>query len=296
MSKFLSGAGAAVRLDNQPDGNPAPSAVSGAASTCTTSLWGDSRTWLVRRVLLVCWDALGWAAALLAAAFLRAEFVFEGLASRAGPAFLIAIGIQLGIGGLLQTYRGRHGVGSMDEAINVTGVIALSGSMLFLINILHAAPLVARSVPLVAVADRGAARGGHRWPCGCGANTATAGLQRSPPSDHLRRGSGRSADAVADAVRPGRRLPAGAMLDDNRCTGVAGSPVAVCGTRADIAGCVGLLGRHAGHRRPLAASQRGRRGRGGRGDAGLAVHTSRGSPTCCGRSRCRRWCPRPATR
>ena len=89
-----------------------------------------------------CWSAgmrrLG--LALLVAAVLRNEFRISDI--DLGPLLdvvLIAIAAQLVIGGKLQTYRGRHCAGSVEDAINVTSVTVLAGSIGFLINFFGAA-------------------------------------------------------------------------------------------------------------------------------------------------------------
>ncbi len=113
---------------------------------------GHSLTWLTRRVLLVGWDALAWAVALLLALALRSEF--DADVTPLGvlpPVLLVAIVAQLGIGGILQTYRGRHCVGSVEDAINVSGAIALTGAVVFLAVFFVQPQLVPRSIPLLAV-------------------------------------------------------------------------------------------------------------------------------------------------
>ena len=111
-----------------------------------------TRAWKIRRILLIGWDAAGWALALVLAAALRGEFRVSNL--EFGPLLdvvLIAITAQLVLGGLLQTYRGRHPAGSVEDAINVSGVTALAGSIVFLIDFFAQPLLVYRSIPLVAI-------------------------------------------------------------------------------------------------------------------------------------------------
>lgn len=111
-----------------------------------------TRTWKIRRVLLIAWDAAGWALALLVAAALRNEFRIEDIEFRPLLDVVgIAIAAQLVIGGTLQTYRGRHCAGSVEDAINVTGVTVLAGSIVFLIDFFTQPPLVSRSIPLLAI-------------------------------------------------------------------------------------------------------------------------------------------------
>ena len=71
-----------------------------------------SRTWLVRRVLLICWDAIGWSVALVLAAALRHEFALSESEIRPLLAFIaVAVAAQIVIGVGLQTYGGRHPAG-----------------------------------------------------------------------------------------------------------------------------------------------------------------------------------------
>ena len=69
-----------------------------------------TRTWLIRRVLLVCWDAAGWALALALAAALRSISAVDGLplAVAADPGAGRDHAPSSPIGAILQTYRGRH--------------------------------------------------------------------------------------------------------------------------------------------------------------------------------------------
>ncbi len=113
---------------------------------------GHSTRWKVRRVLLVGWDAVGWAAALVLATALRDEFDLSRIGTGSLQAVvLIAVVAQILIGLVLQTYRGRHPVGTVDDAVNVTGTTALAGVVVFLVDFFVRPKLVPLSVPLLAV-------------------------------------------------------------------------------------------------------------------------------------------------
>jgi lipopolysaccharide/colanic/teichoic acid biosynthesis glycosyltransferase len=113
---------------------------------------GHSTRWKVRRVLLVAWDAVGWAMALVLAAALRDEFDLSRVDTGALQAVvLIAVVAQIVIGLALQTYRGRHPVGTVDDAVNVTATTALVGFVVFLVDFFVRPKLVPLSVPLLAV-------------------------------------------------------------------------------------------------------------------------------------------------
>lgn len=105
----------------------------------------------VRRVLLVGWDAVAWAIALILALVLRYEFDV-GADDVAALAWLIAIAVvaQFLIGGALQVYRGRHCIGSIDDAVDTAVSIAFTGSAVFVINFLLLGQLAPRSVAIIA--------------------------------------------------------------------------------------------------------------------------------------------------
>ncbi len=110
-----------------------------------------TRVWKTRRVVLVLWDALGWLLALSLAAALRYEFVLADVhPGELLTIFLVAVAGQLVVGGILQTYRGRHGVGSVEDAINVAGAAALVGALTFLVVFFVQPALLMRSIPLLA--------------------------------------------------------------------------------------------------------------------------------------------------
>ena len=74
--------------------------------------------------------------------------------------FLVAVAAQLVIGGSCRPTAAGTRVGSVDDAINVTGATALVGALVFLVVFFVQPALLPRSVPLLAVADRRAARRG----------------------------------------------------------------------------------------------------------------------------------------
>ena len=107
--------------------------------------------WLVRRVLLIAWDAVGWAVALAMASSLRADFSMRDIEQRP---FLTAVAVtviaQLAVHALLRTYRGRHPIGGIDEAITVATGTALVAAVVFVVDCSVHQAFVPRSVPLLA--------------------------------------------------------------------------------------------------------------------------------------------------
>jgi lipopolysaccharide/colanic/teichoic acid biosynthesis glycosyltransferase len=113
---------------------------------------GHSLIWMIHRVLLVLWDALGWVLALSLAWALREDFDLGGVEARPlQTAVLLAVAAQLAIAALLQTYRGRNPIGSVDEAISVTTVSLLVGVVVFAGAFVTSPPMLPRSVPLLAI-------------------------------------------------------------------------------------------------------------------------------------------------
>jgi lipopolysaccharide/colanic/teichoic acid biosynthesis glycosyltransferase len=194
--------------------------------------------WLVRRAFLVLWDAVGWTFALALAMSARADFSVRDVDTRS---FLTIVAFtvagHLAVHAVLWTYRGRHPIGGVDEALNVAAGTALVGAMVFVVDSFVYPQLVPRSVPLlavpiavmIAVGSRLAVRlyrerhyradysGAHRVIV-LGAGLEGQQLLRSMLSDPA-----------------GRYLPV-ALLDDNqipRRYRVSG--VSVRGTRADVA-------------------------------------------------------------
>ena len=103
-----------------------------------------------RTLALAACDGFAWVLALTAGAWLR----YSGDVSRMAPAQVIeiialAVVLQTGFGMLSHRYRGRHLVGSIDDAIHVAGVTAATGFALFVMG-LAAVIAVPRSVPIIA--------------------------------------------------------------------------------------------------------------------------------------------------
>ena len=108
------------------------------------------RTVTGRTLALAACDGFAWVLALTAGAWLR----YSGDVSRMAPAQVIeiialAVVLQTGFGMLSHRYRGRHLVGSIDDAIHVAGVTAATGFALFVMG-LAAVIAVPRSVPIIA--------------------------------------------------------------------------------------------------------------------------------------------------
>ena len=112
---------------------------------------GHSSSWLIRRGLLVVWDALGWVLALSLAWALRDLDLGEIAVRPLAAAVALAVAAQLGIAALLQTYRGRNPIGSVDEAISVATVSMLVGVVVFVGALATSPPVLPRSVPLLAI-------------------------------------------------------------------------------------------------------------------------------------------------
>ena len=237
MYEGCSDAGAAVRI-GPPGAESKTIVVPAKRSAEGPGPEARSRTWVIRRCLLIGWDAAGWALALLMAAALRGELQVEGI--DLGPlmnVIAIAIVAQLVIGGTLQTYRGRHCAGSVEDAINVTGATVLTGSTVFLIDFFAQPPLVPRSIPLLRHTDRGAAHGGQpgdravvpRAPSRPDRYTARRVLiyGTGPAAQHLLR--------MMMADPDGGYLPVALLDDDRRLRRRRINGVAVRGTRRDIA-------------------------------------------------------------
>jgi lipopolysaccharide/colanic/teichoic acid biosynthesis glycosyltransferase len=197
-----------------------------------------SATWLVRRALLMIWDTLGWVFALAAASSLRADFSIKDIETWPFlTTVAITAGTQLIIHGILRTYRGRHPIGGIDEAVTVTIGTVLVGAIIFTLNFLAHPQLVPRSVPLlaapiavlIAVGSRIAVRlyRERHYRADYSRARRVIVLGAGIDGQHLLR------SMLSDPA--GRYLPV-ALLDDNqilRRYRISG--VAVQGTRADVA-------------------------------------------------------------
>jgi len=112
---------------------------------------GHSLTWIWRRVVLVMWDAFAWTLAIELVG-LRDGFDLNDVeAPGVLRIALAAIVSQLLIGAVVQTYCGRHLVGSFDEAVNVTTVMGLVGTAVFVLDFLVGPQLAPYSLPLLAM-------------------------------------------------------------------------------------------------------------------------------------------------
>ena len=198
-----------------------------------------SLTWMSRRAVLVAWDAVGWGIALSLAWALREDFDVDGIVvGQLEEMVLLAVAAQLVIAVFLQTYRGRNPIGSVDEAVNVTGVSVLVGVLVFAFVFVFRSPeLVPRSVPLLAVPIAVLLAVGSRL-------AVRLYRERRYRADYSRAqrviifGAGIEGQQLLRLMRSdptGSYLPV-ALLDDNqvlRRYRVSG--VAVRGTRADVA-------------------------------------------------------------
>ena len=193
---------------------------------------------MTRRVLLVIWDALGWAAALALASSLRNDFGLGDIESRPFLTIvLVAVVGQLAVGAALQTYGGRHPIGDIDEVVAVAAGTALTGSVVFLVDFFVQPQLVPRSVPLLAVPIAVVIAWGSRL-------TVRLYRRRRYRADYSRArrvmvlGAGVEGQYLLRSMLAdpaGRYLPV-ALLDDSRVRRrYRISGVEVRGTRADIA-------------------------------------------------------------
>lgn len=124
-----------------------------ASFVCSRGRGRDSHSasWLKRRAMLIVWDAFGWAFALAVASSLRADFTLTDIETRPFVTIVaVAVTAQLAVHAVLRTYRGRHPIGGIDEAITVATGTALVGLIVFLVGLFTHQQLIAHSVPLLA--------------------------------------------------------------------------------------------------------------------------------------------------
>ncbi|MDN5854488.1 MAG: sugar transferase [Actinomycetia bacterium] len=103
-------------------------------------------------LLVVLVDGIGWVFALLAAVVLRFEFNLDQIDVNS-PLQLLAFAAlaQLAVGAILRAYRGRHPLGSLDEAVGVAYSVLVTGFLVMGVNFLMTVPAVPRSVPIIAI-------------------------------------------------------------------------------------------------------------------------------------------------
>jgi lipopolysaccharide/colanic/teichoic acid biosynthesis glycosyltransferase len=108
------------------------------------------RSWLLRRAVLIAWDSLGWVLALFLAATLRQDLSLGRVdAAMLLKIVVVALATEFVIYGMLQTWHGRHPIGSIEDAVNVSTAAAVVGAIVFSTDFLGRAP-TPRSVPLLA--------------------------------------------------------------------------------------------------------------------------------------------------
>ncbi|HLU59354.1 MAG TPA: sugar transferase [Pseudonocardia sp.] len=192
----------------------------------------------MRRVLLVGWDAVGWAIALTLALGLRYEFDLDA-DDASGIALLIAVAVvtQILIGVALQVYRGRHCIGSVDNIVDTAASIALTGFVVFVANVVSVAEWIPRSVAiigtpimlLIAVGSR-VAVGQHR--------ARKARPDHSAAQRVIIYGAGVEGQQLSWSMLTdpdARYLPVAFLDDDPQRRGLRVSGVGVHGTSADLA-------------------------------------------------------------
>ena len=205
----------------------------------------SSRDVLARGAVLVLLDSCAWLVAVLVATVLRYEMDLSQIdVAPTRHLIVVAILAQVVVGGVSQTYRGRHAVGSLDDAVNISGSIGITAVVVATINVLVDPTFAPRSVPLIAVpialllavGARVAVRRLREW------NTR-------PDHRSSRRvivyGAGNEGELLLRSMLSDPRgdyLPV-ALLDDNpqlRRRRISG--VSVSGTRTDIAAAASKSG------------------------------------------------------
>ena len=197
-----------------------------------------SVSWLARRALLITWDAFGWAFALAVASSLRADFTATDIQTRPFLTIVaVAVTAQLAVHAVLRTYRGRHPIGGIDEAVTVATGTALVGMIVFLVGLFTHQQLIPHSVPLLAAPIAVVVAVGSRL-------AVRLYRERHYRADYSRAhrvivlGAGIDGQHLLRSLLSdpaGRYLPV-ALLEDNqflRRYRISG--VAVRGTRADVA-------------------------------------------------------------
>jgi lipopolysaccharide/colanic/teichoic acid biosynthesis glycosyltransferase len=197
-----------------------------------------SLSWLARRALLITWDAFGWVFALAVASSLRADFTIVDIQTRPFLTIVaVAVTAQLAVHAVLRTYRGRHPIGGIDEAVTVATGTALVGLVVFMVGLFTHQRLIPHSVPLlaapiavvVAVGSRLAVRlyRERRYRADYSRAHRVIVLGAGIDGQHLLR------SLLSDPA--GRYLPVALLEDNHALRRYRISGVAVRGTRADVA-------------------------------------------------------------
>ncbi len=193
-------------------------------------------------MFLAGWDGMAWVLGLVTSCWLRYEFDVTQIDVPNLLTFsAVAVVAQVVVGLALHLYRGRYWVGSIDEALSLTGVTALVGVLLFGLNLMATQAWVPRSVPLMATLVALAV-------------TVLARVSFRRYRDHRSRPNRSSAqrvivfgagDAGLQLVRSmlsdsaSGYLPVAMIDDDQRAWGRRLAGVPVLGGRADIEGAAG---------------------------------------------------------
>jgi FlaA1/EpsC-like NDP-sugar epimerase len=201
----------------------------------------SSRTVTGRALSLAACDGFAWVLALTVGAWLG----YSGELSRMAPGQMIeiialAVVLQTGFSMVSHRYRGRHLVGSIDDAIHVAGVTAATGLVLFVIG-LTAVIAVPRSLPIIATLVALPLLLGPRI-----ALRLTRDYRDRPDAVSAERvivfGAGRGGQQIIRSMLADAEsgyLPVALLDDDPAAQGRRISGVAVRGTRADIAEVAG---------------------------------------------------------
>jgi len=193
---------------------------------------------LARRALLIMWDAFGWVFALAVASSLRADFTIVDVETRPFLTIVaVAVTSQLAVHAVLRTYRGRHPIGGIDEAVTVATGTALVGLVVFLVGLFTHQRLIPHSVPLLAAPIAVVIAVGSRL-------AVRLYRERHYRADYSRAhrvivlGAGIDGQHLLRSLLSdpaGRYLPVALLEDNQALRRYRISGVAVRGTRADVA-------------------------------------------------------------
>lgn len=182
-------------------------------------------------------DSVLWVGALAVSCALRYEFDL----SQIDPAGLlavtaVAVAAQLVLGSATHLYRGRHRLGSLDDASVLTTVVLLVGALVFALNL--ELQWVPRAVPLIATLVAATAAGALRLAY------RKLGRRRSRPNGQSAQrvivfGAGQGGQQLMRSMQSdpdGGYLPVAVLDDARREWGRRVAGVVVRGGRAEIAG------------------------------------------------------------